>query len=108
MSLIVFVSITPLDKGESVGAYVARAVDVLARSGLEYVLTPMGTIVEGPDWDTVMGIVGEAFHAVRGVSRRVSFVIKGDDREGRTGGLRSKTRSLREKLGRDLRILEPD
>ena len=40
-------SITPMDKGESVSQYVARCVDIIDRSGLEYELHSMGTIVEG-------------------------------------------------------------
>ncbi len=97
MSCIVFVSITPLDKGESVSSYVVRAVETIAQSGLEYIVTPMGTIIEGKDWDEVMKVVGEAFKAVRAHSKRVSFVIKGDDREGRVNGLQRKVKSLQQK-----------
>ncbi len=102
MSVIVFVSLTPLDKGESVGRYVARAVDVIDRSGLAYQLTPMGTIIEGPDWDTVMRVVGDAFQVMAKECRRISFVIKGDYRSGRTGGLETKVNSIERHLGRPL------
>ena len=40
-------SITPLGVGESVSAYVAECVDLIDRSGLDYELHAMGTIVEG-------------------------------------------------------------
>ena len=40
-------SITPLGVGESVGQYVARAVDIIDRCGLNYQLHAMGTNVEG-------------------------------------------------------------
>jgi len=48
---------TPLGKGESVSQYVARVVDVVDKSGLPYVLTPMGTIIEGESWDEVMDVL---------------------------------------------------
>ena len=43
-------SMSPFDKGESLGPYVARSLDIVDRSGLPYQLTPMGTIIEG-EWD---------------------------------------------------------
>jgi len=36
-----------MDKGESVGIYVARVLDVIDRSGLPYKLGPLGTCIEG-------------------------------------------------------------
>lgn len=103
MSFIVFVSITPLDKGESVGPYVSRAVDVIDRSGLDYILTPMGTIIEGPGWEPVMGVVHKAFDAVLQDCRRVSITIKGDYRKGRKKGLTNKVKSIEQNLGRTVR-----
>ena len=40
-------SIVPIGAGESVSQYVAKCVDVVDRSGLNYELHAMGTIVEG-------------------------------------------------------------
>jgi len=65
MSFLVFVSMTPLGKGESVSAYVAKVVDVIDRSGLPYVLTPMGTIVEGESWEEVMEVLRQGFEEDR-------------------------------------------
>ena len=56
---------TPLGKGESVSQYVARVVDIVDRSGLPYVLTPMGTIIEGESWDEVMSVLKEGFEALK-------------------------------------------
>lgn len=106
MSFVVFVSMTPLDKGESVGRYVAEVVDVVDRSGLAYVLTPMGTIVEGADWDEVMDVLREGFGRLRAVSSRVSITMKIDAREGPPGRLTSKVRSVERALGRTLRTTE--
>ena len=49
-------SMTPLTKGESVSKYVARSLDIIDKSGLEYRLNPMGTVIEG-EWDEVFDVV---------------------------------------------------
>ena len=46
MSALVEFSMTPLDKGESVGEYVARSLKIIDDSGLPYRLNAMGTVVE--------------------------------------------------------------
>ena len=46
MTLMEFTMI-PLDKGASFSKYVARTLDIVDQSGLDYQLTPMGTVVEG-------------------------------------------------------------
>jgi len=38
---------SPLGKGESVGKYVARSLDIIDKSGVDYRLNPMGTVLEG-------------------------------------------------------------
>ena len=106
MSFLVFVSMTPLGKGESVSKYVAKVVDIVDRSGLPYVLTPMGTIVEGEDWDEVMEVLKRGFEELKKECPRISITMKIDYREGKSGRLRSKVESVQEKLGRDIKTLK--
>ncbi len=103
MSFLVFVSMTPLGKGESVSKYVARVVDVVDRSGLPYVLTPMGTIVEGESWEEVMKVLKEGFERLKEDCPRVSITMKIDYREGKSGRLKSKVESVQEKIGREIK-----
>ncbi len=103
MSFLVFVSMTPLGKGESVSKYVARVVDVVDRSGLPYVLTPMGTIVEGESWEEVMEVLKEGFERLKEDCPRVSITMKIDYREGKSGRLKSKVESVQEKIGREIK-----
>lgn len=103
MSVLVFVSMTPLGKGESVSQYVARVVDIVDRSGLPYILTPMGTIVEGESWEEVMEVLKQGFEALKADCPRVSITMKIDYREGKSGRLQSKVRSVEEKVGRDIK-----
>ncbi len=106
MSFLVFVSMTPLGKGESVSGYVARVVDVVDKSGLPYVLTPMGTIVEGEDWEEVMSVLKKGFEELKRDCSRVSITMKIDYREGKGGRLKSKVESVQEKLGREIKTLK--
>ena len=103
MSLLVFVSMTPLGKGESVSEYVARVVDIVDKSGLPYVLTPMGTIIEGETWDEVFSVLKEGFEALKKDCPRISINMKIDYREGKSGRIFSKVRSVEEKIGREIK-----
>ncbi|HYQ99269.1 MAG TPA: MTH1187 family thiamine-binding protein [Casimicrobiaceae bacterium] len=95
-------SMTPLDKGASVGAYVARSLDIVDKSGLPYQLTPMGTIVEG-EWQEVMAVVTACFDAMRVDCDRISTQVRIDYRTGPAGRLKSKVESVQRTLGRQLR-----
>jgi uncharacterized protein (TIGR00106 family) len=97
MSTIVEFSIFPLDKGESLSPYVARALKLIQDSGLPYELNPMGTCVEG-DWNDVMALVDRCFQALEKDCTRISLSLKADYRKGPTGRMKSKVASVREKL----------
>jgi uncharacterized protein (TIGR00106 family) len=97
MSVIVELSLFPLDKGQSVGAFVARAVGIIRESGLACQLTPMGTCIEG-QWDEVMAVVDQCFKALAQDSDRVYLTLKADWRRGRKDGMRAKTGSVERAL----------
>jgi uncharacterized protein (TIGR00106 family) len=56
-------SIWPMDKGESVGPYVARCIEIVDRSGLPYRLGPLGTCIEG-EWPDVMRVIQQCYEAL--------------------------------------------
>lgn len=95
-------SITPVGRGESVSKYVARVLDIVDRSGIPYRLNPMGTVVQG-EFDEVMNLICRCHKAVAKDCRRVSTLIKIDDRKGRRNGLQEKIRRVERVLGRDLK-----
>jgi len=95
-------SITPIGRGVSVGEHVARAVDIVDRSGLPYRLNPMGTVVEG-SFDEVLALIARCHKAVMKDCQRVSTNIKIDDRKGVTGRLDAKVAAVERRLGRKLR-----
>jgi len=100
MSVIVDFSIAPMDKGESVSTYVARAVALIKDSGLAYRMGPMGTSIEG-DWNPVMDVVRQCFEALRCDCNRITMTIKVDYRRGTSGRLQAKIASVARKLPDD-------
>ncbi len=92
-------SMFPIDKGDSLSTFVARSLDIIDRSGLDYRCHAMGTVLEG-EFDQVMGVVGECFRAMSDDCDRIECSIKVDYRKGRQGGLDAKVASVEQKLGR--------
>ena len=95
-------SIWPMDKGESVGEYVARCLDIVDRSGLPYKLGPLGTCIEG-DWDAVMNVIKQCYQALEKDCNRITCTVKMDYRKNKSGMINSKVESVERKLGRKLR-----
>ena len=94
-------SMSPFDKGESLSKYVSRSLDIIDKSGVEYRLNPMGTVLEG-EWHEVMDVVTKCFERMSEDCDRISTSIKIDYRKGKKGRLYSKIDSVKEKVGRDL------
>jgi len=78
---VVEISVAPLGTAQpGVSEYVAGCVAIVAASGLNYQLTPMGTIIEG-DLDQIFPVLRKMVESPfeRGAVR-VSSLIKIDDR----------------------------
>ena len=90
-------SISPLGAGESVSADVARAVHIVANSGLPHQTHAMGTLIEG-EWDEVMSVVKQCFEAIATDNNRVTCAIKLDYRKGHHGRIQRKVQSVDEKV----------
>jgi uncharacterized protein (TIGR00106 family) len=95
-------SISPLEKGASVSQYVARSLEIIERSGLDYRLHAMGTIVEG-ELDQVFDLIRRCIDAMAADCDRITCTAKLDYRKGFSGRLESKVVSVEQKLGRPLK-----
>jgi len=95
-------SMTPLGKEESVSPYVARCLEIVAASGLDYRLHAMGTTLEG-ELDDVWAVVRRCFKALEPDCNRISCSIKIDYRKGPGGRLRSKVEKVQQLVGRPLK-----
>jgi uncharacterized protein (TIGR00106 family) len=71
-------SILPIGEESHLGKYIAAAVKIVHDSGMEYRLTPMGTILVG-EWEPAMAVIRKCHDAVRQMSDRVMTRIKIDD-----------------------------
>lgn len=82
-------------------AEVARLID---RSGLDYRVGSMGTVVEG-DWDRVMSLAKQCHQAMLASTDRVMTTIRIDDRKDKPGAGRivQKVQSLETKVGKPLK-----
>jgi uncharacterized protein (TIGR00106 family) len=98
-------SMSPLEKGPSVGEYVARSLKIIDDSGLDYRLHAMGTIIEG-EVDEVLGVLKKCLQAMATDCERITCTAKLDYRRGYSGRLNAKVASVEEKLGRRLKKVE--
>ena len=96
-------SIVPVGKETSISPIVAKALDLVDKSGLSYKVNPMGTVVEG-SWDEVMDLIKKCHDVLLDESNRVITTIILDERTDKPEGrLMKKVESLEEKLGRKLK-----
>ena len=93
-------SMSPLNQGESVSAYVSRVIAMIRDSGVSYQLTPMGTVIETDQIDTAFKIVKQAYDILdEAGSKRVYAAMKLDIRKGRDQRIKGKVNSIWEKIG---------
>jgi uncharacterized protein (TIGR00106 family) len=95
-------SMSPLGKGESVGKYVSRSLEIIDKSGVDYRLNPMGTVLEG-EWDEVFNVVRQCYERMSKDCKRISCSIKVDARKGRKGRLGGKVASIERRLKQKLK-----
>jgi uncharacterized protein (TIGR00106 family) len=99
--LLVEISIWPMDKGMSVGPYVAKALDVIDRSGLSYKVGPMGTCIEGP-YEDVMAVVKHCHEVLMSDCDRIVCQLKMDWRRDASGRIEGKVNRVESLLGRSI------
>ena len=97
-------SVSPLGAGESVSAAVARCLEIVEQSGLDYQLHAMGTLVEG-ELDQLLDVLRRCVEAVATDHNRVTCSAKFDLRRGHSGRLQSKVASVERLLGHRLKTI---
>ncbi len=96
--MIVEVSFVPIGDGTSLSRYVAKVIKNIEKSGLEYQLTPMGTIIEG-EWNEISALIGYSHNLIfeMGVERIITN-IKIDYRIDKKSSLQDKIDSVKNKM----------
>jgi len=92
----------PVGKGESLSGYVAKSLEIVDASGLDYECRSLGTTIEGR-YDEVMGVVRQCFEAMAAECHRIQCTIKLDYRKSQNGRLKSMGSSVEQKLGKALK-----
>ena len=100
-------SMSPMGEGESVGRYVARSLDIIDASGLDYRLHAMGTVLEG-EWDECFDVVKKCYQVMSDGCDRISCTIKVDARKGASDRLTGKVKSVEAQLGKKLKSTESE
>ncbi len=99
MSVLLEFAMFPTDKGESVSEYVAKVIKSIEKSGVDFQLTPMGTIIETDTLKEALAIVESSYKVLEPFSNRVYSTIKLDIRKGRINGMKKKIESISAKTG---------
>jgi uncharacterized protein (TIGR00106 family) len=100
--MIVNFSVVPIGKESSLSTQVAEILKIVSESGIDYKLHAMGTILEG-EWDNIMKLIKKCHKQILKNSDRVLTTITIDDREGRTGRIAGKVKSVEKKLAKKLK-----
>jgi uncharacterized protein (TIGR00106 family) len=92
-------SIIPIGQaGSSVSRYVAAAINALKNvKGLDFEVTPMGTILAAKDLDTIFEAVRQAHEAIIATGiKRVSSNLRIDDRRDKARTMDDKVKAVKE------------
>lgn len=100
MSVLLDLSIFPLDQGVSVSRFVAPVIAMIRDSGHDYRLSPMGTVVETANLAESLSVIEQAQRILDGLGcERVYATAKFDIRRGPLGRLSGKIESVRQQIG---------
>ena len=95
-------SLMPLDRGPSIGEHVAKSLEIVAASGVDYRLGPMGTVLEG-EWDQVFGVVRQCVERASQDCERIAVSIKVDYRRQAGPRLAERVAGVEQRIGHKLR-----
>ncbi len=103
MSVLVEFAMFPTDKGESVSSYVSRIIKVIDESGVEYKLTPMGTVFETDTMDKALEVLKKSYEVLEPDCNRIYSTVKFDIRKNRSNRMKQKIASIESKLGKEVK-----
>jgi len=98
--MLVELSINPLGRGSHISGDLANILNLIHDSGLSYVLTPLGTCIEG-DWDEVMPLIKQCHYEALRLSPHVMTTIRIEDEQGASDKIHENIRSVERAAGRE-------
>ncbi|MEA2043115.1 MAG: MTH1187 family thiamine-binding protein [Bacteroidota bacterium] len=100
MSVLLEFAMFPTDKGSSVSEYVSRVIKMIKESGVDYKLTPMGTIIETETMPEALNMVEKAYNILEPDSERIYSTLTFDIRKNKSDRLTQKIQSIENKIGK--------
>lgn len=98
MSVLFEFAMFPTDKGESVSKHVSKIIDMIDKSGANYQLTPMGTIIETDTMDEALNIIKKSYKVLKPFSNRIYSSVKFDIRRFGNNRMENKILSIENEL----------
>lgn len=95
-------SIEPIADGDHMASALARTIDLITQSGLDYEVTAMGTLVEGTN-DQIWDLLRRCHDRARHDSQRVITEIRIDDRGDKALSLHRNVSRIEEVLGKSVK-----
>jgi uncharacterized protein (TIGR00106 family) len=100
MSVLLDLSIFPVDRGAGLSSFVAPVIAMIRDSGHDYRLSPMGTVVETDTLTEALALIERAHEILEALGcERVYATAKLDIRKGQGGRLDGKVDSVRKQIG---------
>ncbi len=96
-------SITPMCASEDTADWLAMVVDKIDKSGLNYQVTAMGTLIESDNWDKLMNIIGACHQIILQNCARVQTDLRIDEHKGRQGMLQKRVSEMEHLTGKELK-----
>lgn len=100
--MIAELNIEPIGTGSHLSEAVAGVVDLIQRSGLDYQVTAMGTLVEGES-EQVWDLLRRCHAMARSRAGRIITGIRIDDRGDEASALHHKVHRVEDILGKELK-----
>ena len=101
MSVLLEFAMFPTDKsGDSASESVSKVIDMINKSGVNYKLTAMGTIIETETLEEALDIVNKSYKVLEPFSKRVYSSITLDIRKEKSNRLEQKIESIESKIGK--------
>lgn len=102
MSVLLEFAMFPTDKkdGDSASDSVSKVIEMIHKSGVNYKLTAMGTIVETETLEEALDIVNKSYKVLEPFSQRVYSSVKLDIRKDIGNRMEQKIQSVESKIGR--------
>lgn len=104
MAVLVEFAMFPSDKGGSVSEYVSKIIQMFKEGDVPYQLTPMGTVFETESVADALAVVQKAYDVLEPHSERVYSTLKFDIKKNKTGMMKQKIQSIKNRIGNDINL----